>query len=109
VSPGLPWGGPAAASEPPASVPPPAGAPESPFGAFGAGPVGAPDEAVHDDDDEDWDEAEPSYTWLHYIILVVLAFVLGLLLWNLVLAQDDEGFETEQASVGTTVGEQDGR
>ena len=34
------------------------------------------------------DEPQTSYTWLHYIILVVVAFVLGLLLWKLL---DNEG------------------
>jgi hypothetical protein len=52
-----------------------------------------------DDEDEDWDESEPSYTWLHYIVLVVVAFVLGLLTWNLLLdGPDDEDFATEEAA-----------
>lgn len=43
------------------------------------------------DDDEDIDEEPddraprgPSYTWLQYLILVAVAFVLGLLIWELV-------------------------
>ncbi len=52
-----------------------------------------------EDDDDDWEESEPSYTWLHYIILLVVAFVLGVLLWNLVLKGPDvTDFGTEDAS-----------
>jgi hypothetical protein len=50
--------------------------------------------------EEEWDEEEdegPQYTWLHYIILVVVAFVLGLLIWNLVL-KGDSGLPTDQAA-----------
>ena len=38
----------------------------------------------------------PSYTWLHYVILVVVAFVLGLLIWKLVLEEPDSA-EAAQA------------
>ncbi|WP_418276465.1 hypothetical protein ACNHYB_00675 [Isoptericola jiangsuensis] len=53
-------------------------------------------EEPDDVDEDEWDEPEPSYTWLHYIILVVVAFVLGLLVWNLVIDRDDD-FATEEA------------
>lgn len=59
--------------------------------------------------EEEWDEEEdegPQYTWLHYIILVVVAFVLGLLIWKLVL-QGDQGYpDTDQAAalLGTLSG-----
>jgi hypothetical protein len=50
--------------------------------------------------EEEWDEEEdegPQYTWLHYVILVVVAFVLGLLIWKLVL-EGDSSVETDQAA-----------
>lgn len=58
--------------------------------------------------EEEWDEEEdegPQYTWLHYIILVVVAFVLGLLIWKLVL-EGDSSFPQEQAAalLGTLPG-----
>ncbi|MGW6453689.1 hypothetical protein, partial [Isoptericola sp. NPDC055063] len=54
---------------------------------------------VEEEDDEDWDEPEASYTWLHYIVLVVVAFVLGLLVWKLLLAgSDDKSFSTDSAA-----------
>ncbi|RPF20488.1 hypothetical protein [Myceligenerans xiligouense] len=39
----------------------------------------------------------PSYTWLHYVILVVVAFVLGLLIWKLVL-EEDPSYSADQAA-----------
>jgi hypothetical protein len=59
--------------------------------------------------EEEWDEEEdegPQYTWLHYIILVVVAFVLGLLIWKLVLEGDSAPFDTDQAAalLGTLPG-----
>ena len=36
----------------------------------------------YDDDDEDDDENDHKYTWLHYLILVAVAFVLGLIIWK---------------------------
>jgi len=33
------------------------------------------------DDDEDF-EVDHSYTWLHYIILIAVAFVLGMIIWK---------------------------
>jgi hypothetical protein len=58
-----------------------------------------------DDDEDEWEEPESSYTWLHYIILIVVAFVLGLLVWKLLLDGPGGGFGTEQAAawVGTIV------
>lgn len=53
-------------------------------------------EARVDPDEDDWEEPESSYTWLHYIVLVVVAFVLGLLLWKLLLDGSDESFQTDQ-------------
>jgi len=38
-----------------------------------------------DDEDEDYDDSDHKYTWLHYVILVALAFVLGLILWKVAL------------------------
>ncbi|MBL0888666.1 hypothetical protein [Myceligenerans indicum] len=55
----------------------------------------------------DWDETEedpgPSYTWLHYVILVVVAFVLGLLIWKLVLEKDSTYEPDEAAQLITSV------
>ncbi|MGF0117338.1 hypothetical protein ACQFYA_13605 [Promicromonospora sp. Marseille-Q5078] len=79
----------------------------SPFDALVASeqPVRARSAApqVEEDDDEDWDETEASYTWLHYIVLVVVAFVLGLLLWKLVLGPDDNDFSTDAAASAAAV------
>ncbi|PRZ05126.1 hypothetical protein BCE75_108105 [Isoptericola sp. CG 20/1183] len=61
------------------------------------------------DEDDEWDEAEPSYTWLHYIVLVVVAFVLGALVWNLLLdGPDTEDFGTEEASATMTLTDEGG-
>jgi hypothetical protein len=59
--------------------------------------------------EEEWDEEEdegPQYTWLHYVILVVVAFVLGLLIWKLVLEGDNGSIPTDQAAalLGTLPG-----
>lgn len=81
-------------------------APASPFpGAPSAGSQG-PDEAspfplagsarqspaargADDDEDDAVDERPPghAYTWLHYLILIAVAFVLGLLIWKLLLGE----------------------
>ncbi|MBD8080685.1 hypothetical protein [Cellulosimicrobium arenosum] len=45
------------------------------------------------DDDDPTDARGPSYTWLHYLILVAVAFVLGLLVWELI-SSDDAGSST---------------
>ena len=108
-APALPWASPVGdrpTSVAPAAVPP-AGSGEqsraaaSPFDALvGAEqPVRARAAAPQEDveDDEDWDEPEASYTWLHYIVLVVVAFVLGLLLWKLLLEGPDQSFTTDAA------------
>ncbi|MFE5309208.1 hypothetical protein ACFQ8Y_11705, partial [Isoptericola sp. NPDC056605] len=120
VAPPLPWASPT--TERPASVPPsrpaagpaqPPAAPErpaaSPFDALVASeqPVRARSAAPLDDedDDEDWDEPEASYTWLHYIVLVVVAFVLGLLVWKLLLqAPDDSNFQTDTDAAAPAAG-----
>lgn len=108
-APSLPWASPVAdrpTSVAPASVPPGGSgeqsrAAASPFDALvGAEqPVraraAAPEE---DDEDDDWEEPEASYTWLHYIVLVVVAFVLGLLLWKLLLDGPDQSFTTDAAA-----------
>ncbi|WP_407317284.1 hypothetical protein UQW22_12335 [Isoptericola halotolerans] len=110
MAPALPWGtaGPGAAAPGPAAPEPARAAPApshheagaSPFAAVvGQGQSARIDLAPDADEDEEWDEAEPSYTWLHYIVLVVVAFVLGLLLWNLLLdGPGDEDFATEEAA-----------
>ncbi len=102
VAPSLPWA--TASSE---SVP--AGRPARPAPTRNDAPGASPFAAVIGegqpsridlDEDEEWDEPEASYTWLHYIVLVVVAFVLGLLVWNLLLdGPDEEGFGTEEATV----------
>ncbi|MFD6525220.1 hypothetical protein, partial [Isoptericola sp. NPDC060185] len=87
----------------PAAPAAPARPAASPFDALVASeqPVRARSAApqVEEEDDEDWDEPEASYTWLHYIVLVVVAFVLGLLVWKLLLAgSDDKSFSTDSAA-----------
>ncbi|MCA5893702.1 hypothetical protein LEP48_10110 [Isoptericola sp. NEAU-Y5] len=112
-APALPW---ATTSTERPSAPPPAVAPTSaeprpatasPFDALvGAEqPVRARSgaQASPEADDDDWEEPESSYTWLHYIVLVVVAFVLGLLLWKLLLGGDEpEPFEANTASTAGT-------
>lgn len=106
--PSLPWGSPSAAAQPTQIQP--GAAPGQPAGRTSASPFDAlvtsdqqpvrarADVPLADEDDDDWDEDEPegSYTWLHYIVLVVVAFVLGLLVWRLLLAGPDESFQTDQ-------------
>ena len=62
-------------------------------------PTGA---AFDDDDDiDDDDEPDHKYTWLHYLILVAVAFVLGLIIWKVGL--EDRGAASpadSAASVG---------
>ncbi|QJW36363.1 hypothetical protein [Cellulosimicrobium protaetiae] len=100
------------------SAPESAGAarePASPFGgvretAAAAPPAGGPSDdlfprvraradELDDEADDDLDDEPrgPSYTWLHYLILVAVAFVLGLLVWTLV-SRDDPGLATEETS-----------
>nr|BFF21012.1 hypothetical protein GCM10025730_45330 [Promicromonospora thailandica] len=60
----------------------------------------APSRSARREVEDEWDEEEdegPQYTWLHYIILVVVAFVLGLLIWKLVL-EGDSAITDEQAA-----------
>ena len=85
----------------PGSLPPSRPQP-SPFDSFVAAdqPVHARAAAAQQEDE---DEYRPSsYTWLHYIILVVVAFVLGLLLWRFV-AGDGPSFATDAAPAGVVV------
>lgn len=103
-SPSLPWETPSTAAPAPA----PGAQPGPPGGRTSASPFDAlvssehqPSRAraeapVEDDDEDDWEEPESSYTWLHYIVLVVVAFVLGLLVWKLLLDGPDESFQTDQ-------------
>jgi hypothetical protein len=73
----------------PASVPP-GGRPASPFDAvLGAeasqrSRATAPQSSQQPQQEDPEERHGASYTWLHYIILVVVAFVLGLLLWKLI-------------------------
>ncbi|NNH52727.1 hypothetical protein HLB15_10715, partial [Promicromonospora citrea] len=118
-APALPWEAASPASAPqslPQSVPP-AGAPAEPDSPFpprpGSGPVGgpgqppfpapaaAPSRSARREVEDEWDEEEdegPQYTWLHYIILVVVAFVLGLLVWKLVLEGDSSVTDGQAAA-----------
>jgi hypothetical protein len=79
---------------------PPARPQPSPFDSFVTPeqPVRAYSEAYEDEDDE----PSGSYTWLHYIILVVVAFVLGLLVWKL-LDGDDPNFGAKSAEASVAV------
>lgn len=89
---------PAAAERPAASPFDALVASEQPVRARSAAPQ------VDEDDDEDWDEPEASYTWLHYIVLVVVAFVLGLLVWKLLLSgSDDQKFAVDGAAPAAAV------
>ncbi|WP_435300415.1 hypothetical protein [Timonella sp. A28] len=58
--------------------------PPSPFGRDGLHPSGLSN-AIDDDDDEEEYELDHSYTWLHYIILIAVAFVLGMIIWKVAL------------------------
>lgn len=40
------------------------------------------DDDLDDDDLDDDDDSDHKYTWLHYLILVAVAFVLGLIIWK---------------------------
>ncbi len=92
---------------------------QNPFGAapFGEQPDQQPsgfgdfaglqvDETVEAEDlDEEDAELDHSYTWLHYMILVAVAFVLGMVIWKVALDSEpaDPGAETEAASVSVNV------
>lgn len=51
---------------------------------------------MDEEDDEDF-ELDHSYTWLHYIILVAVAFVLGMIIWKVGI---DPGTEAPPANEG---------
>ena len=76
------------------SAPAPAGGSDELFPRV-RGRAAEPEES--DDDDLEDERRGPSYTWLHYLILVAVAFVLGLLVWTLV-SRDDPGLAVEDAS-----------
>jgi len=77
AAPSPPFGAPAAAREEQDDSPfPPAG---------GARPVAAGRRATDDELDEDERPPGHAYTWLHYLILIAVAFVLGLLIWQMLL------------------------
>lgn len=63
--------------------------------------------AVDDeDDDDDFDDDEPDhkYTWLHYLILVAVAFVLGLIIWKVGLENRGVASPADSAaSVGVVI------
>ncbi|MFP3712845.1 hypothetical protein [Puerhibacterium sp. TATVAM-FAB25] len=97
----------------PASVPP-GGRPASPFDAvLGAEPSQraraaaqpaqqpAPQRVGQQPQQEEPEERHgASYTWLHYIVLVVVAFVLGLLLWKLI-DTEQPSFSSENSAAAT--------
>jgi hypothetical protein len=72
----------------------------------GAVPLGgatsayAEDVDGYDDEDDEIEAPRHAYTWLHYLILVAVAFVLGLLIWQLMLQNHGAGPKT--ASDATT-------
>jgi len=91
AAPALPWETVTAGSAAP--PPSPFGAPTvheaqdgSPFpSAGGARPAAAGRRATDDELDEDERPPGHAYTWLHYLILIAVAFVLGLLIWQMLL------------------------
>jgi hypothetical protein len=93
-----------AAPSPAAPAPAPArgAASDDPFPRVHAGARTGVDEDPEADDGLDDEPRGPSYTWLHYLILVAVAFVLGLLVWELV-SRDDPGLATDAAGVTWTV------
>ena len=56
----------------------------------------------HEEDDAHEEARGPSYTWLHYLILVAVAFVLGLLVWELI-SRDSSAPSTDAAATVVTV------
>lgn len=70
-------------------------------------PAPARSAAVDDeDDDDDFDDDEPDhkYTWLHYLILVAVAFVLGLIIWKVGLENRGVASPADSAaSVGVVI------
>jgi hypothetical protein len=53
-------------------------------------------------DEYEDDEPRHPYTWLHYLILVAVAFVLGLLIWELVLGPRGGDVNSQGGSVSIT-------
>ncbi|GAA1404526.1 hypothetical protein GCM10009600_14660 [Oerskovia paurometabola] len=93
----LPWETQAPA-QPPAPASPFPGAPsaaaqgpdeDSPFPVAGGARQSLAARGAEDDEDDEVDERPPghAYTWLHYLILIAVAFVLGLLIWKLLLGE----------------------
>ncbi|WP_251151665.1 hypothetical protein [Cellulosimicrobium sp. Marseille-Q4280] len=60
-------------------------------------------ESADDEADDDDEPRGPSYTWLHYLILVAVAFVLGLLVWELISRDDTAPAVDDAAAVVETV------
>lgn len=51
---------------------------------------GVPTDFDLDDDDDDEEEYEPMFTWLRLLVLMIIAFVLGALVW-LIIGKNDAG------------------
>lgn len=60
-------------------------------------------ESADDEAEDDVEPRGPSYTWLHYLILVAVAFVLGLLVWELISRDDTAPAVDDAAAVIETV------
>jgi len=82
----------------------------APATGFGAAPFGEPgtaprerpaDEFDDEDDDEDEDRPRHPYTWLHLIVLALVAFVLGFLI-TLLLTKEPADGDQGAAPVGPT-------
>lgn len=71
----------------------------------GAPAAGALHDDVETDDDadehDDYDEPDHRYTWLHYVILVAVAFVLGLILWKVAL-EGESGASSASSALSVT-------
>jgi len=88
----------------PAVTPEPAGPnpSSSPFSATGASPVAVAPEPVDGEDEAPRAPRRHPYTWLHLLILALVAFVLGFLvvaLWN----QDKSGGSANGAAAAVVV------
>ncbi|MFF3063079.1 hypothetical protein ACFVQ3_00855 [Oerskovia sp. NPDC057915] len=61
----------------------------SPFPVAGGTRQSPAARGADDDEDDEVHERPPghAYTWLHYLILIAVAFVLGLLIWKLLLGE----------------------
>lgn len=51
-----------------------------------------------DDNEDDTYELDHSYTWLQYLILVAVALVLGMIIWQVGLSGSDSAEQTEEAT-----------